>query len=45
MDPLNPPENSGVEPKPPRLVALWQQMFSRADYVVLSGVSARFRPP
>lgn len=42
--PLNPSENSGDEPKDPRLVALWRSAFAHANYVMLSGICA-FRIP
>ena len=43
-DPAHPPGRTGSGPRDPALVELWRSAFSRADYVVLSGICA-FRIP
>jgi len=43
-DAAHPPERNRREPKDPALVALWQELFTHADYTVFAGKSA-FRIP
>ncbi len=43
-DAAHPPQRNRKEPKDPALVALWQHLFSHADYAVFAGKSA-FRVP
>jgi len=43
-DAAHPPQRNRNEPRDPALVALWQHLFSHADYAVFAGKSA-FRVP